>query len=208
MIVWITINCYKEWMSNRSQSSQYYKIDEQGNTIWFPYSFWGKGYILNDEIEEFVRQNRTAVSKRVEITFAVIFIALTALVLMWPSLQTISCVLLLVAAMFIYGRIHTKRRTASLEVSDMRLAFTDWLHPELMKNYEGNFGFCVVGIIIALLSLYGSVTSGIMNPKYRNLGVLWVAVSLCWGYLQFRACKYLMYIKHGNKSKTLELNDN
>ena len=189
-------------MSNKLIKSQNYRIDDKGNTIWFPYSYWGKGYVLDEEAKEVIRQDYSNPVVIIGMIFTPVYIGLI-LLLCWqfnlPQWVFLVSMLVPVIGIAVYGRILVNKRVAALDVSNMRLSFTDWLHPELMKNYEGNFGACVVGLIIAALSLYISIADGLLDPNRRNLGIAGISLSLIWGYLQFRAAKYLMYVKHHKK---------
>lgn len=187
---------------NPYRDSQIYRIDEQGNTVWFPYSFWGKGYILTPESEEKIRNHHNSPATFVGTLFAGLYIGLV-LAICWqlnlPKSTFYTSLFVPVIAIFMYGRHYVKKRTADLEISAMRLKFTDWLHPELLKNYENLFGLCVIQIFFAVVVLYASVADTLPNPEYGHFGILGIAYSVIHAYLWFRAARYLMYVRHHKK---------
>ena len=100
----------------RTLTNSSFKLDSEGNTIFFPWGILGKGYVLpNNEIEENIRKFLTAYY----------LIGLTLLLIIVVFLNLWIVVILLIPFSFIIWSIQAKRYIKGLDQSSEKLSIKD-----------------------------------------------------------------------------------
>ncbi len=163
---------------------QNFKVDREGRTIWFPYSCFGKGYLLTDEAKQKIaRQYRNPMwfvygFLAFLVTDLILVFALHSLI---PMSKLIFFVLLMspVIPVMIWARLWVDQLTANLTVSPMKMTFAEWLDYELLKQYSNLVTFCMVSFFFAAIFPFLIVWEALTwTPDLP-----WEQTNIAWGCL-------------------------
>jgi hypothetical protein len=178
-----------------SYHRQYFKEDDEGNLVYFPHSFWGRGYVLVGEAKDRVVR-RTAQSAilglMVMLAFAPLVILGYVLFELTP-MQVLWLWLIPLPPLVVAGRITSRRLVVGLPVSELRLTFFDFLIVELDRR-QVELLFCLVAgaflTAIGVLALLAFILNG---WKGSGGGVFFAigAIGLVMSLLAWRARKML-----------------
>ena len=157
--------CFNKGVELYEISPQYFKRDKNGSTVWFPHSFWGRGYVLTEEREQELREGMKGSAYRVPLAIAATFFPLMAWLFKMPVILFFALILIPMLIGMFRWRARAKRLTQGLATSPVKITFIEFVHHELIRQYEYSFAFCVIGIFVALifasLFLYNFLTKGL-----------------------------------------------
>lgn len=186
-----------------------FKLDDEGRTIWFPYSYFSKGYILTDEAEEeIIRVYRNPM----QLVWGLLVILFTDLILFaaWQSLLPVSelmFVVLLVSPVvpiMIWVRIWSNRVAANLAVSPVKITFREWLEHQLLEQYSRLVTFSMVScFFLVFFSIYVMWENLTWTPgsPWSKPSIAWSVLPLGLAALHFFFCRYLMRLKRRHDRK-------
>ena len=172
-----------------------FKLDDEGRTVWFPRSCFGKGYILTDEVEqEIIREYRNP--KWLGYGFLIFLLTDILVFLAWVSVIPMSKLTFLVllsspvVPILIWVHTWSNRLAAKLTVSPMKMTFKEHMEYQLLEQYSGLVTFSMVSCFFAVLFPSIFVWDGFTKMNIAFGIPFWILAAL-----NFFFCRYMMRLK-------------
>lgn len=143
-------------------TASYFKTDKDGNTIFYPYGIFGKGYILPDEKKE---QVRLVIKRYMQVSLPIVIV-------MVPLLKAWFVIFFVCPLYFLGYAIWMSKLTKTFKKSKDKLTFTE---SRINSAHAHNLSTLWLFEIICLLFIVAGIYIIGQSPKGLYIGILSIA---------------------------------